>query len=84
MTDKSNQSANQKSFDEAPDDAWFRCLSSTCHSAYQKKECDTDGVCPYCQGTAYNAEPWDSALLNNPQFPRVPVSGQSYGHTLIA
>jgi hypothetical protein len=84
MAKESNTQSNQESFNLAPDDAWFRCLSSTCHSAYQKKECDTPGVCPYCKGTAYHAEPWDSALLNNPQFPRVPQSGQKYGGTILA
>ena len=84
MVDKQDQKANRKAFELAPKDAWFRCLSSTCHSAYQKKECDTPGVCPYCKATDYNAEPWDSALLNNPQLPRVPRSGQKYGHTIIA
>jgi len=84
MADKPDQKANQKPFEQAPDESWWRCLSPTCQCAYQKQDCDEPGVCPYCEGTAYNAEPWDSALLNNPQFPRVPQSGQSYGNTIIA
>jgi len=83
MADKPNQKASQ-TFEEAPEESWWHCLSPTCQCAYQKQECGEPGVFPYCGGTAYNAEPWDSALLNNPQFPRVPQSGQSYGNTIIA
>lgn len=84
MAEKSNKKTNQKAFEEAPEDSWWRCLSPTCQCAFQKSECKKPGVCPYCDSTAYNAEPWDSALLNNPHFPKTPVSGQSYGKTIIA
>jgi hypothetical protein len=84
MAEKLDQNTNQKTYEQAPEESWWRCLSSTCQCAFQKQECTKPGVCPYCEGAAYNSEPWDSALLNNPHFPKIPVSGQSYSNTIIA
>lgn len=80
MADKPDQRAQKETFESAPDDSWWRCLSKTCQCAYQKKECEEPGVCPHCKGTAYDNEPWDVSLLDNPHFPEIPRSGQPYGY----
>jgi hypothetical protein len=72
-----------KQFDDAPDDSWWHCQTPTCHCAYQKSECEDHGVCPYCNGQAYNNKPWDWAILNNPQFPQVPESGRTYAQKIV-
>jgi hypothetical protein len=68
----------EKQFNEADDDSWWHCLSPDCNCAYQKKECSTPGICPYCQSADYQAKPWESAMLDNPNFPDIPESGQIY------
>lgn len=74
-----NENENmQKAFDEASEESWWYCLNPSCRCAYQKAECKETGVCPHCEDTEFNSEPWDSAMLNNPHFPRLPVSGQTY------
>ncbi len=84
MAEKPDQRASKETFEKASEESWWRCLSPACQCAYQKKECEEPGVCPYCKGTAYDSEPWDVSLLNNPHFPNIPQSGQPYAHRIVS
>jgi len=44
-------------FEDAPDDSWWHCPSPTCRCPFRKAECEESGVCPYCQGQAYQSQP---------------------------
>ena len=69
-------------FEDAPDDSWWHCPSPTCRCPFRKAECEESGVCPYCQGQAYQSQPWESAMLNDPHLPDVPQSGQAFGQII--
>jgi hypothetical protein len=68
----------RKQFEEAKDDSWWYCKAPGCHRAYQKGEAVTPGVCPYCETQDYMTKPWESALLSNPDLPKMPESGEAY------
>ena len=76
MTNETHNKA--KAFEAAPDESWWYCENPSCHCAFQKAECQKPGQCPYCEGEIFNNAPWDSAMLDNPHFPRIPKSGQTY------
>ena len=68
----------ERKFKEADEESWWHCLSPDCNRAYQKKECQEACVCPYCGASEYKSKPWESAMLDNPDFPRTPESGHIY------
>jgi len=68
----------EERFRQAKDDSWWYCLEPTCHRAFRKSECTSIGVCPHCNGFAFNSLPWEIAQANCSNLPEIPVSGESY------
>ena len=68
----------KKQFKDAKDESWWYCLAPGCNRAYQKGESTNPGTCPYCETSEYLTQPWESAMLSNPDFPKMPKSGQVY------
>ena len=67
-----------KRFRQARDDSWWYCLEPTCHRAFQKSECKSIGVCPYCNGSPLNSLEWEVVRANHSNLPEIPVSGTNY------
>lgn len=65
-------------FEQSSADSWWLCLQPSCRQAFQKQDCHKPGVCPNCNGSAYNSLPWQHVISIHPELPEIPQRGREY------